>query len=91
MSDHEMLLLPEGLAVDSIMDNDLFTDVTEDGEMYTLFRVVRVTHQLIRHPEKWTHLANVVRVREHALGVAHLRIENREVIDSRVALAPGTN
>ena len=89
MSDHKTILLPEGLPVTSIMDDDLFTEVTHNGEVYTLFRVVRVTHELIRHPEKWTHLANVVRVREHALGVAHLRIENREVRDSRVALAPG--
>ncbi len=91
MSDPESLLLPEALPVSAVVDDDLFTEVTNNGETYTLFRVVRVTHELIRHPARWTHLANVARVREPALGVAHLRIENREILESQVALAPGSD
>lgn len=88
MSETKSRLLPEGLSVTSIVSDIEFTDVTDDGDVYTLYRIVRFTHEFIEHPEGWTHLANVVRVRIPALGVAHLTVENRIIERSRVTLAP---
>lgn len=73
----------------AFLDDPEFTDVTMDGEVYTRYRVVRVTHEFITHSEGWTHLANVVRVREPAIGVAHLLVRSRTIEDSRVTLSRG--
>ena len=82
-----MRLLPEGEPVSSVLDDPEFTDVTMDGEVYTRFRVVRITHELVNHQEGWTHLANVTRVRDPAIGVAHLMVRNRVIEDSTVTLS----
>ena len=70
-----------------MLDDPEFTDVTMDGEVYTRFRVVRITHELVNHPEGWTHLAIVTRVRDPAIGVAHLMVRNRVIEDSTVTLS----
>lgn len=88
MTTPESRLLPEALPVSSVLDDPEFTDITMDGEVYTLFRVVRLTHEFPAHPEGWTHLANVVRVRDPAIGVALLLVKDRSIEESRVTLSP---
>ena len=73
----------------SVLDDPEFTEVTMDGEVYTLYRVVRLTHEFVRHPEGWTHLANVARIREPAIGVAHLHVIERAIEEARVVLSTG--
>lgn len=74
----------------TVVDDPEFTDVSRDGEIYTRYRIVRITHEAENHPDGWTHMANVVRVRRHALGVALLRVKDRIIEESRVTLAPST-
>jgi len=87
MSDDNFVLLPEGLVIADIVDDPEFTEVTRGGEVYTLFRIVRITHEVIDHPEGWTHMANVVRVRTPAIGVALLRVVDHVIEDARVTLS----
>lgn len=86
MSD-DFTLLPEGLFVTDVVDDPEFTEVTRNGEVYTLYRIVRLTHEATSHPEGWTHMANVVRVRNPAIGVALLKVVNRAIDDARVTLS----
>lgn len=88
MTEPESRILPEGLLVSSIVSEIEFTDVTDDGEVYTLYRIVRFTHEFIEHPQGWTHLANVFRIRTPALGVAHLLVSNKMIERSKVTIAP---
>ena len=88
MSDAFLQLLPESQAADEFVDDVEFTEVTGSGEVYTLFRVVRFTHVVRDHPDGWTHMANVVRVRRTALGVALLRIADRIIEDASVTISP---
>lgn len=88
MSDRWFRLLPEGFDLSKVVDDPEFTDVSRDGEIYTRYRIVRITHESVDHPDGWTHMANVVRVRKHALGVAMLLVRNRIIEDSHVTLAP---
>ena len=88
MTDAPFTLLPEGVPFSAFVDDPEFTEVTRFGEVYTLFRIVRITHQLNNNPGGWTHIANVTRVREPALGVAHLRIVDRVIVDAKVTLTP---
>jgi len=87
MSEPAFRLLPEGTSVGDFVDDPLFTEVTESGEVYTLFRVVRVTHEVSDHPEGWTHLANVARERNPAIGTALLRVISRSIEESRVTIS----
>ncbi|NBP53077.1 MAG: hypothetical protein EBU67_02065 [Actinobacteria bacterium] len=75
MSDEVFRLLPESVPTDDIVDDPEFTEVTRNGEIYTLFRIVRVTHE------------SVVRIRKPAIGVAHLRIIARVIEDAKVTLS----
>ena len=90
MGEPAYTVLSELLPVDHFLDDPVFTDVTGQGEIYTLFRVMRVTHTVDHHPDGWTHLANVARVREPAMGVAMLRIIDRQIDDSHVKLSPAS-
>lgn len=81
-----MRLLPEGQPVESLVDDPEFTEVTNNGEVYTLYRVIRFTHEIVDDPDGWTHLANISRVRIPAIGVAHLLIQDRIIHDCRVTL-----
>lgn len=87
MRDDRFHLLPEGTPATDIVDDPEFTEVTHSGEVYTLYRIVRVTHEAFQHPDGWTHMANVVRVRTPALGVAVLRVVDRVIEDARVNLS----
>ena len=87
MNQDHFTLLPEGFPVDEIVDDPEFTEVTRNGEVYTLFRIVRITHDSTTHPQGWTHMANVVRVRNPAIGVALLRVEARIIEDASVTLS----
>lgn len=86
MSDSENRILPEGLRPEDVVDDLEFTEVTGRGEVYTLYRIVRFTNELTRHPEGFTHIANIVRVRTPAIGTALLRVESRSITDARVTL-----
>lgn len=88
MSDNYFSLLPEGHATDEVVDDPVFTDITNDGEIYTLYRVIRFTHVATNHPDGWTHCANVVRVHGPRIGVARLRIVDRVIVRSTVELSP---
>lgn len=87
MSDDPFHLLPEGLVVADVVDDPEFTEVTHNGEVYTLYRIVRITHDALDHPQGWTHVANVVRVHNPAIGVAMLRVIERVIEDAKVTLS----
>lgn len=81
-------LLPEGTETTDIVDDPEFTEVTRNGEVYTLYRIVRITHEATNDPDGWTHMANVVRVRNPAIGVALLLVVNRVIEEAKVTLSP---
>lgn len=81
-------LLSELSRVEDFLDEAVFSDVTNDGETYTRYRVTRITHEVSDHQEGWTHMANVVPVRTRGIGVAFLRVVDRAIEDSVVTLAP---
>lgn len=81
-------LLPEATHVDEFVDCADFTVITGHGEIYTLFRIVRFTHEARDDAERWTHLANVARASDSAIGVGRLRVEARVIVDAEVDLAP---
>ena len=87
MNEPRFDLLPEGHLPDEVVDDPEFTHITNNGEVYTLYRIVRFTHEVFDHPEGWTHMANVVRVRRRALGVALLRVVDRAIEDATVTLS----
>ena len=72
------------------VDNPVFTDVTNDGEIYTTYRIVRITHEVFEHPDDWTHLANVTLEFNIGIGVALLLIRNKIVEASRIKPTPPT-
>jgi hypothetical protein len=80
-------LLPEGVDTFEIVDCPEFTVVTGDGEIYTLFRIVRITHDCTEAKLPWTHLANVSRVVDQAIGVARLVVVDRVIVDASVVMA----
>lgn len=82
--DESFALLSELTRVEDFLEDPVFADVSQAGETYTSYRVVRITHEAIDHPEGWTHLANVTRARDGATGVARLRIVDRHIEESRV-------
>ncbi|MFN5650809.1 MAG: hypothetical protein ACK49M_04975 [Actinomycetes bacterium] len=82
--DESFALLSELTRVEDFLEDPVFADVSQAGETYTSYRVVRITHEAIDHPEGWTHLANVTRARDGATGVARLRIVDRHIKESRV-------
>lgn len=87
MNDTRFELLSEIQASLDFVDDVEFADVTHQGEVYTLYRIVRFTHRVHDHPDGWTHMANVARVREPAFGVALLRIVDRVIEDSQITLS----
>lgn len=87
MIEPECRLLPEGTETDQFVDDPEFTVVTGDGEIYTLFRIVRITHDCTKAKLPWTHLANVARVVDRAIGVARLLILDRVIVDASVDIA----
>jgi hypothetical protein len=90
MTTPRYVLLSEGTAVSDYVENPVFTDVTNDGENYTTYRIVRITHEVFEHPDDWTHLANVTLEFNIGIGVAHLRLKNKMVEASRIKPTPPT-
>lgn len=84
MTSPRYVLLSEGTAVSDYVENPVFTDVTNDGEIYTTYRIVRITHEVFEHPDEWTHLANVTLEFDIGIGVAYLRIRNAIIEKSRI-------
>lgn len=84
MSDLRMTLLSELSATTNFVDDDIFTEVSDDGERYTTYRIIRVTHTIAPNDESWTHLANVALLDGSAIAVALLNVRDRIVEDSRV-------
>jgi hypothetical protein len=82
--DEFFTLLSELTRLGDFLVDPVFADVSQAGETYTSYRVIRITHQAADHPESWTHLANVTRVQDGATAVAHLRIVDRHIEESRV-------
>jgi hypothetical protein len=90
MTTPRYVLLSEGTAVSDYVENPVFTDVTNDGEIYTTYRIVRITHEVFEHPDDWSHLANVTLEFNIGIGVAHLRLKNKVVEASRIKPTPPT-
>lgn len=77
-------LVSELIDASSFVDDAVFTDVSEDGEIYTTYRIVRITHTIESHPQQWSHQANVARLDGKVIGVALLEIKDRIVMSSKV-------
>jgi hypothetical protein len=88
MSTPKIIVLSESLEPSDFVDYDIFTDVTKDGEIYTSYRIVRVTHALVDDPDGWNYIANVVGIHEERIGVAYLKVEDRMINDSLIPLSP---
>lgn len=86
MADFGLHSLPADLAVVSVVDDPLFTDVTEGGEVYRTFRIVRFVYEFDCHPQGWTHLAVALAERNSHEVEAFLRVENRVVEESYVSV-----
>jgi hypothetical protein len=83
----EFRVLSELTRVEDFIDDPVFTDVTNHGEIYTRYIVSRFTHEVSDHPGEWTHLANVTPERSPGIGVAKLCVKNRSIDKSEVTLA----
>jgi hypothetical protein len=88
MTSPQYVLLSESTAVSDYVVNPVFTDVTNDGEIYTTYRIVRITHEIFEHSDGWTHLANVSLEFSIGIGVALLLIRNKIVEASRIKPTP---
>lgn len=88
MSRRKIVVLPESLETNDFVEHDVFTDVTQDGEIYTSYRIVRVTHAIVDDPQGWNFVANVVGIAKNRLGVAELKIVDRLITESRISLTP---
>jgi hypothetical protein len=88
MSTPHTVVLSESLEISDFVQYDIFTDVTQDGEIYTSYRIVRVTHAIIDDPDGWNFVANVVGIHDKHMGVAQLKIVDRMITESRVSLTP---
>ena len=86
MPEPEFRILSELLSVEDFVDEPVFTDVTDLGEVYTRYRITRFTHEVFHHPAQWTHLANVTPERSPGIGVAKLRVLDRSIDESEVTL-----
>ncbi len=84
MADFESHLAPAELEVLDVVDDPVFTDVTENGEVYRKYRIVRFVYEFSRHPQGWTHLAVAVATRNSHEVEVFLHIVNRVVEESYV-------
>lgn len=85
MSEFGLHPLPADLAVESVVDDAVFTDVTESGELYRTFRIIRFVYEFDAHPQGWTHLAVAVAERNSHEVEVFLQIENRVIEESYVS------
>lgn len=72
------------LLVRQILDNPIFTDVTDGGETYTTYRVIRIVHTFASHPSGWTHIAEVTPLRSRGLFEAFLDVRQKSIERSKV-------
>lgn len=85
MAEFGLNSLPADLAVESVLDDGVFTDVTEDGEVYHTYRIVRFVYEFEDHPQGWTHLAVAIGSKNSDEVEVFLRIVNRVVEESYVS------
>jgi len=85
VADFGLHSLPADLSVESVVDDAVFTDVTESGEVYRTFRIIRFVYEFDSHPQGWTHLAFAVAERNSHEVEVFLRIENRVIEESYVS------
>lgn len=85
------VVLPESTESTQFVDDPIFTEVTDDGETYTTFRIERVTHRIVDHPKDWNFLAAVKATNVGVSGVAFLKVRDRTILDAKVERfeAPG--
>ena len=86
MAEPDHRILPEDTSTGSVVDDPVFTEVTGSGEIYTRYRIVRFTHEILDDPDGWTHVANVVSLRSGRIGTARLKVEERSITESCVKL-----
>jgi len=83
MTEFESTPAPPDVSVADVVDDPVFTDVTDGGEHYTQYTIVNFVYQFGNHPQGWTHLA-VVRDRAQQLHEAFLRVIGRAIEESYV-------
>lgn len=86
MTSRRYRLLPETSRTSDLVECDEFTVVTGDGEIYTSFTIVRITHEATDARGAWTHLAEVTRITDGVVGKARLRIVARVIEESTVTM-----
>lgn len=76
--------LPDSFEVADFIDDPLFTEVTDGGEVYTTYRVLKFTHAFSSHPSGWSHIAQVEDIYTHQVSEAFLEVSRRHVDRSQV-------
>ena len=76
--------LPDSFEVTDFIEDPLFTEVSEGGEVYTTYRVLKFTHAFSSHTAGWTHIAQVEKVYEPGRYEAFLEVVRRHIERSRV-------
>jgi hypothetical protein len=76
--------LPDSFEVADFIEDPLFTEVNDGGEVYTTYRVLKFTHAFSSHPSGWTHIAQVENVYGHGIYEAFLEVVRRHIERSRV-------
>lgn len=80
----EFTCIPSASPVSLVLDDPVFTDVTEGGEVYRTYLVTSIVFEFTGHPEGWTHLVTVVHGDSHAETEAFLKVVGRSVDDSKI-------
>lgn len=78
------VVLPDSTSTDQIVTDPVFTEVSDDGDVYISFRIVQFTHSIRHHPEGWNYLAKVHGVHIEQEGVGFLKIEDKIIQDCRI-------
>lgn len=86
MADFGLHPLPTDLDVEAVVNDAVFTDVTEGGEVYSTYRIIRFVYEFDRHPQGWTHLAVAVPSRTSREVEVFLRIVGRVVEESYLSI-----
>lgn len=74
--------------VRSVVDDPIFTDVTEGGEVYRTYLITRIVYEFTNHPDGWTHLVEVLHGDVDRPLEAFVRVVDRAIDDSRL-VGPG--
>ena len=84
MDEIEVFFLDQHRAVSEVVDDPVFSNVSEFGEVYELFEIQNISHEYLNHPQRWTHRAQVRRHNSHEIFNAELRVVNFSIEDSVV-------